>query len=120
MPEANYEERVKKIIASTLNISEDKIKMDAKIIEDLSADSLDVIELIMNLEEEFGIKIQDEESELITTVGQAVEHLQLVVMVHGHTGAAHCCGQEQPVSQHLGCRQVDQIPVVGARGIVNV
>ena len=76
MAETNYEERVKKIIASTLNISEDKIKMEAKIIEDLSADSLDVIELIMNLEEEFGIKIQDEESELITTVGQAVEYVQ--------------------------------------------
>ncbi|MBR4672898.1 MAG: acyl carrier protein [Victivallales bacterium] len=76
MAETDYEARVKKIIASTLNISEEKIKLEDKIIEDLSADSLDVIELIMNLEEEFGIKIQDEESELITTVGQAVEYVQ--------------------------------------------
>ena len=47
MAETNYEERVKKIIASTLNISEEKIKLEDKIIEDLSADSLDVIELII-------------------------------------------------------------------------
>ena len=76
MANADYEARVKKIIASTLNIQESKIKLEDKIIEDLSADSLDVIELIMNLEEEFGIKIQDEESELITTVGQAVEYVE--------------------------------------------
>ncbi|MBQ7649612.1 MAG: acyl carrier protein [Victivallales bacterium] len=69
---SEYADRVKKIIASTLNRQESTIKDEAKIIEDLGADSLDVIELTMNLEEEFGIKIEDEESELITTVGEAI------------------------------------------------
>ena len=73
---SEYADRVKKIIASTLNLQESKIKDEDKIIEDLSADSLDVIELIMNLEEEFGIKIQDEESELITTVGEAIAFVE--------------------------------------------
>ena len=73
---SEYEDRVKKIIATTLNLQESKIHEEDKIIEDLSADSLDVIELIMNLEEEFGIKIQDEESELITTVGEAIAYVE--------------------------------------------
>ena len=73
---SEYADRVKKIIATTLNLQESKIHEEDKIIEDLSADSLDVIELIMNLEEEFGIKIQDEESELITTVGEAIAYVE--------------------------------------------
>lgn len=73
---SDYAARVIKIIASTLNVQESKIKLEDKIIEDLSADSLDVIELIMNLEEEFGIKIQDNESEMITTVGEAVAYVE--------------------------------------------
>ena len=73
---SDYAARVIKIIASTLNVQESKIKLEDKIIEDLSADSLDVIELIMNLEEEFGIKIQDDESEMITAVGEAIAYVE--------------------------------------------
>lgn len=73
---SEYADRVRKIIATTLNRQESTIKDDAKIIEDLGADSLDVIELTMNLEEEFGIKIEDEESELITTVGEAIAFVE--------------------------------------------
>ena len=84
MAESDYAQRVKKIIASTLNTQESKIKEEDKIIEDLGADSLDVVELTMNLEEEFGIKIQDEESELITTVGEAIDAVEKKV---GHSSA---------------------------------
>jgi len=68
--------RVIKIIATSLNTQESKIKLEDKFTEDLAADSLDIVELIMNLEEEFGIKIQDEDSESLTTVGKAIEFIE--------------------------------------------
>ena len=74
MSQSEYADRVKKIIATTLK-RDVVIRDEDKIIEDLGADSLDVVELTMNLEEEFGIKIQDEESELITTVGEAIAYV---------------------------------------------
>jgi len=68
-------EKVKKIIAEQLGVSEDQITEDAKFIEDLGADSLDQVELIMALEEEFGADIPDEDAEKMTTVGKAVEYI---------------------------------------------
>jgi len=68
-------DKVKKIIAEQLGVSEDQITEDAKFIEDLGADSLDQVELIMALEEEFGADIPDEDAEKMTTVGKAVEYI---------------------------------------------
>ena len=68
-------EKVKTIIAEQLGVSEDQITDDAKFIEDLGADSLDQVELIMALEEEFGADIPDEDAEKMTTVGKAVEYI---------------------------------------------
>jgi acyl carrier protein len=68
-------DKVKKIIAEQLGVSEDQITDDAKFIEDLGADSLDQVELIMALEEEFGADIPDEDAEKMTTVGKAVEYI---------------------------------------------
>ena len=68
-------ERVKAIIVDKLGVAPEKITMEARFREDLEADSLDLVELIMAFEEEFGGEISDEEAQKITSVGQAVEHL---------------------------------------------
>ncbi|MBP5707030.1 MAG: acyl carrier protein [Spirochaetales bacterium] len=72
---ANTFEDVKKIIAEKLSVDESKVTESAKFIEDLGADSLDTVELIMQLEENFSISIPDEEAEKITTVGDAVRYI---------------------------------------------
>jgi acyl carrier protein len=69
------EERLKKIIAEQLSVSEEEVTPDASFIEDLNADSLDLVELIMTLEEEFGVKISDEDAEKIRTVRDAMDYL---------------------------------------------
>ena len=68
-------ERITEIIMDKLAIEESKITDDAKFIDDLGADSLDTVELIMQLEEEFGIEIPDEDAETITTVQAAVDYI---------------------------------------------
>jgi acyl carrier protein len=68
-------ERVKKIIVDQLNVDEAKVKLEARFREDLEADSLDLVELIMAFEEEFGGEISDDEAQKITTVGEAVKYL---------------------------------------------
>ena len=73
------EERLKKIIADQLSVSEDEVVPEASFIEDLNADSLDLVELIMSLEEEFNVKISDEEADKIKTVRDAMDYL------HEHT-----------------------------------
>ena len=66
-------DKVKSLIASQLGISEDKITEDSRLIEDLGADSLDTVEMLMTLEEEFGIAIPDEEAMALTTVKSIVD-----------------------------------------------
>ena len=68
-------EKVKEITAEQLGIDEDRVTMDASFINDLEADSLDIVELMMALEDEFGIEIPDEEAEKISTVGDAVNYI---------------------------------------------
>jgi acyl carrier protein len=70
-------EKVKEIIVEQLGVEEDKITMEARFREDLEADSLDLVELIMAFEDEYGGEISDEEAQELKTVGQAVEYLQM-------------------------------------------
>jgi acyl carrier protein len=70
------EEKVKKIIVEQLGVEESQVNPEAKFIEDLGADSLDTVELVMALEEEFGLEIPDEEAEKILTVGAAIEYIK--------------------------------------------
>lgn len=69
-------EKVKDIIVEQLGVDESEITMEASFIDDLGADSLDIVELIMALEEEFDLEIPDKEAEKITTVGDAVEYIK--------------------------------------------
>ena len=68
-------ERVKKIVVEHLNVDAEKVTDNASFIEDLGADSLDTVELVMAFEEEFGIEIPDEAAESIVTVGDAVKYI---------------------------------------------
>ena len=72
----SIEERVKKIIVEHLGVKEEDVKPEASFVEDLGADSLDTVELVMALEEEFDIEIPDEEAEKITTVQSAIDYVQ--------------------------------------------
>jgi acyl carrier protein len=69
-------DKVKEVIIDKLGVEEDAIKMEAHFVNDLGADSLDTVELIMELEEEFGIEIPDEDAENIMTVGAAVDYVK--------------------------------------------
>ena len=73
MAEAKTYEKLKKIIVEQLGVDEGDVKPEASFVEDLNADSLDLVELIMALEEEFGVEISDEEANQLTTVGAAHE-----------------------------------------------
>ncbi len=69
-------ERVKEIITEQLGVDESQVKPEASFIDDLGADSLDTVELVMALEEEFGIEIPDEDAEKIQTVGDAIKYVE--------------------------------------------
>jgi acyl carrier protein len=68
-------ERLKKIVVEQLGVEEDEVKPEASFVDDLNADSLDLVELIMSLEEEFGTEISDEDAEKIRTVQDAVDYI---------------------------------------------
>ena len=72
---ASVAEKVKAIIVEQLGVNEDQVKDEASFTEDLGADSLDQVELILALEEEFGVEIPDEDAEKITNVGEAVKYI---------------------------------------------
>ncbi|MCR4398981.1 MAG: acyl carrier protein [Firmicutes bacterium] len=68
-------EKVRKVISSQLEVDEDKVTADASVIDDLGADSLDIVEIVMSLEEEFGIEIPDEDAEKLSRVKHVVDYL---------------------------------------------
>ena len=72
-------EKLQKIIAEVLNLSEEEIRPDSRFVDDLGADSLDVFQIIMGIEEEFDIEIDNEEAEKITTVQDAVDQIKKAV-----------------------------------------
>ena len=73
---SSVEEKVRRIIEEKLSVSPDQITLTAKFAEDLKADSLDTVELVMALEDEFGLDIPDEEADKIKTVGDAVKYIE--------------------------------------------
>ncbi len=73
---ADVDAKVKKIISEQLGVPEADVKPESSFVNDLGADSLDTVELVMALEEEFGIEIPDEDAEKITTVGDAVKYIE--------------------------------------------
>lgn len=75
MAERTIEERVKEIVIEQLGVEEKEVNNDAAFVDDLGADSLDTVELVMALEEEFGTEIPDEEAEKISTVQQAIDYI---------------------------------------------
>jgi acyl carrier protein len=76
---ASVEERVIDIVAEQLGVSKDQITRETSFVNDLGADSLDTVELVMELEEEFDINIPDDAAEKIQTVGQAIDHIEQTV-----------------------------------------
>ncbi|MCH6583064.1 MAG: acyl carrier protein [Gammaproteobacteria bacterium] len=72
---SSVEERVKKIVVEQLGVNENEVSLGSSFVDDLGADSLDTVELVMALEEEFGTEITDEQAEKITTVQHAVEYI---------------------------------------------
>lgn len=75
MASPEMEDRLKKIVAEQLGVDEAKVVAGARFIDDLNADSLDLVEMIMSLEEEFGVEIPDEDAEKILTVQDALEYI---------------------------------------------
>ncbi|MFA6290585.1 MAG: acyl carrier protein [Victivallales bacterium] len=73
---ASIADKVKEIVVQQLGVSPDQVTPEAKFIEDLGADSLDQVELVMALEEEFGADIPDEDAEKLTTVGDAIRYIE--------------------------------------------
>ncbi len=79
---STIEQRVKKIVIEQLGVKEEEVTNDASFVDDLGADSLDTVELVMALEEEFETEIPDEDAEKITTIKQAVEYINAHLKEH--------------------------------------
>jgi len=75
MSDKTNEQRVKDIIVEQLGVNEDQVAPDAKLLEDLGADSLDAVELVMAIEEEFGIEVPDEDAEKLTSMGEILAYV---------------------------------------------
>jgi len=82
---ASVEERVIEIVAEQLGVSKDRITRDTSFVNDLGADSLDTVELVMELEEEFDINIPEDAAEKIQTVGQAIDHIEKAISAKDET-----------------------------------
>jgi acyl carrier protein len=76
MADITIEQRIKDIIIEQLGVTADQVTPEAKFIEDLGADSLDTVELVMALEEEFGLEIPDDEAEKLQSVGDVIKHVE--------------------------------------------
>ncbi|MFH1066429.1 MAG: acyl carrier protein [bacterium] len=76
MTEKPIEEKVKEIIVEQLSVNAEQVTPEAKFVEDLGADSLDVVELVMAFEEEFGVEVPDEDAEKLLTVGDVVKYIE--------------------------------------------
>ena len=76
MADASIEDKVKNIIVEQLGVNEEQVTPEAEFIEDLGADSLDTVELVMAFEEEFGIEVPDEEAEKLTSVGDVTKYIE--------------------------------------------
>ena len=76
MSDEEINDRVTNIISNQLDVEKDKVKLETNFINDLGADSLDIVELVMELEEEFDMSIPDEDAEKIRTVGEAVDYIK--------------------------------------------
>ncbi|HDQ25166.1 MAG TPA: acyl carrier protein [bacterium] len=76
MSDKTVEERVKDVVVAQLGVDPSEVKPEASFVDDLGADSLDTVELVMALEEEFGLEIPDEDAEKIKTVGETIEHVK--------------------------------------------
>ena len=76
MTTANIEQKVKNIIADQLGVGEEEIKPTSSFIEDLGADSLDIVELVMAIEEEFGLEIPDEDAERMQNIGDVISYVE--------------------------------------------
>ncbi len=74
--------KVREIIVEQLSVDDDRIKLEASFIDDLGADSLDIVELVMTMEEKFGIEIPDEDAEKLRTVGDVVSYLKTKGKLH--------------------------------------
>ncbi len=74
----SIEQKVKDIVVEQLNVTPDQVKTESKFIDDLGADSLDTVELVMAFEEEFGIEVPDEEAEKLTAVNDVIEYIEKV------------------------------------------
>ena len=76
MSEQEIFEKVKEIVVNQLGVSEEQVTLDANFIDDLSADSLDIVEIVMGIEETFGIEVADDAAEKIVTVGDVVSYIK--------------------------------------------
>ena len=88
--------KVKSIICEQLGVAEDEVKMESKFIDDLGADSLDIVELVMAFEEEFETEIPDEDAEQIKTVGDAISYVQAFVEKRMAEGKSPTAKMDEP------------------------